>query len=114
MSNQILAEATRKNQLPGTQPVCNQFRKGTCRRSVCKYRHITKEEEDAEILELIQNNSVNKQRLEQTHVNNLHESQITHLLPSNGNQINYDMVILILTLFVCQKFRFKPNRCGAF
>lgn len=88
MSNQILAEATRKNQLPGTQPVCNQFRKGMCRRSVCKYRHITKEEEDAEILELIQNNSANKQRLEQTHVNNLHESQIAHLLPSNGNQIN--------------------------
>lgn len=87
MSNQILAEATRKNQLPGTQPVCNQFRKGMCRRSFCKYRHITKEEEDAEILELIQNNSVNKQRLEQAHVNTIRDTQIAHLLPSNGRTI---------------------------
>lgn len=31
MSNQILAEASRKNQLPGIQPVCNMFRKGICR-----------------------------------------------------------------------------------
>lgn len=86
MSNQILAEATRKSQLPGTQPVCNQFRKGMCRRSFCKYRHITKEEEDAEILELIQNNSAGKQRFEPALVKNLHESQMPpHLLPSNGS-----------------------------
>ncbi|XP_044751156.1 zinc finger CCCH domain-containing protein 10-like [Coccinella septempunctata] len=57
MSIQILAEATRKNQLPGVQPICNQFRKGMCRRSNCKYRHLTKEEEDAEIMELIQSNN---------------------------------------------------------
>lgn len=101
MSNQILAEATRKNQLPGTQPVCNQFRKGMCRRAFCKYRHITKEEEDAEILELIQNNLVNKKRLEPTHVNNLHESQIAqHLLPSNGSVLWFFISNLILLLSI--------------
>ncbi|KAJ3653454.1 hypothetical protein Zmor_012704 [Zophobas morio] len=57
MSNHILAEATRKNQLPGAQPICNQFRKGLCRRNYCKYRHLTREEEEAEILELIHNNN---------------------------------------------------------
>ncbi|XP_017771070.1 PREDICTED: zinc finger CCCH domain-containing protein 10-like isoform X2 [Nicrophorus vespilloides] len=62
MSNQILAEATRKNQLPGINPICNSFRKGTCRRTYCKYRHISKEEEDSEIMELIKNNSTLKSR----------------------------------------------------
>ncbi|XP_050302641.1 zinc finger CCCH domain-containing protein 10-like [Anthonomus grandis grandis] len=61
MSNQILAEATRKNQLPGTPPVCNQFKKGLCRRSHCKFRHLTKEQEEQEILELIQNNMQRRQ-----------------------------------------------------
>ncbi|VEN52928.1 unnamed protein product [Callosobruchus maculatus] len=54
MSTQILAEATRKNQLPGVPPVCKQFKKGMCRRNVCKYRHITKEQEETEILAMIQ------------------------------------------------------------
>lgn len=72
MSNQILAEATRKNQLPGVLPVCNLFRKGTCRRTYCKYRHITKEEEDAEIMELIQNNNRNKFCIN----NNFNDSQL--------------------------------------
>lgn len=76
MSNQILIEATRKNQLPGIQPICNLFRKGTCRRTFCKYRHISKEEEDAEIMELIQNNGRNKFGLN----NNFNESQF-HLTP---------------------------------
>ncbi|KAF2880175.1 hypothetical protein ILUMI_25976 [Ignelater luminosus] len=64
MSNQILAEATRKAQLPGTHPVCNQFRKGMCRRTVCKYRHISKEEEEAEIMDIVQNNSNNRNRFD--------------------------------------------------
>ncbi|CAH1105876.1 unnamed protein product [Psylliodes chrysocephalus] len=55
MSHQILTEATRKHQLPGTPPVCNQFKKGQCRRAVCKYRHITKEQEEAEIVGIVQN-----------------------------------------------------------
>nr|CAI5834111.1 unnamed protein product [Callosobruchus analis] len=55
MSTQILAEATRKNQLPGIPPVCKQFKKGICRRNVCKYRHITKEQEETEIVAMIQN-----------------------------------------------------------
>ncbi|CAG9768611.1 unnamed protein product [Ceutorhynchus assimilis] len=61
MSNQILAEATRKNQLPGSAPICNQFKKGVCRRTHCKFRHITKEQEEQEILELVQNNIQRKQ-----------------------------------------------------
>ncbi|XP_044266760.1 zinc finger CCCH domain-containing protein 10-like isoform X1 [Tribolium madens] len=90
MSNHILAEATRKNQLPGAQPICNQFRKGLCRRSFCKYRHLTREEEDAEIMELIQHN--NKKNL--ICINNpLTESQVMNT-PSNGlhrrNPISYD------------------------
>lgn len=60
MSNQILAEATRKNQLQGTPPICNQFKKGLCRRTFCKFRHLTKEQEEAEIVELIQNNTQRK------------------------------------------------------
>lgn len=60
MSNHILAEAIRKNQLPGSLPICNQFRKGSCRRQFCKYRHITREEEEAEIIEMIQNNNSKK------------------------------------------------------
>ncbi|CAH1117999.1 unnamed protein product [Phaedon cochleariae] len=55
MSCQILTEATKKNQMPGALNICNQFRKGQCRRSNCKYRHITKEQEEAEVMELIQN-----------------------------------------------------------
>ncbi|KAI4465302.1 muscleblind-like protein [Holotrichia oblita] len=78
MSNQILAEASRKNQLPGIQPVCNMFRKGICRRPVCKYRHITKEEEDCEIMELIRNNS-NNQRNRFPFNNNFQESHFNHL-----------------------------------
>ncbi|XP_060518009.1 uncharacterized protein LOC132696900 [Cylas formicarius] len=61
MSNQILAEATRKNQLPGVPPVCNQFKMGLCRRANCKFRHVTKALEEAEIMELIQNNVQRKQ-----------------------------------------------------
>ncbi|KRT79501.1 hypothetical protein AMK59_6385, partial [Oryctes borbonicus] len=76
MSNQILAEASRKNQLPGIQPVCNMFRKGICRRPVCKYRHITKEEEECEIMELIRNNSNHKTRF--LFNNNFQESQLNH------------------------------------
>ncbi|KAK9888423.1 hypothetical protein WA026_000671 [Henosepilachna vigintioctopunctata] len=58
MSNQILAEATRKNQLPGMHPICNQFRKGLCRRNNCKYRHLTKEDEEAGIMGLIHSNNL--------------------------------------------------------
>lgn len=54
MSHQILAEASRKNQLPGLPPICNQFRKGMCRRSNCKFRHLMPEDEEAEIIEMIQ------------------------------------------------------------
>ncbi|ENN79961.1 zinc finger CCCH domain-containing protein 10 isoform X3 [Dendroctonus ponderosae] len=61
MSNRILAEATRKNQLPGAPPICNQFKKGLCRRSLCKFRHVTREQEEQEILGLIQNNIQRKQ-----------------------------------------------------
>lgn len=61
MSNQILVEASRKNQLPGIQPICNLFKKGVCRRQTCKFRHITKQEEDVEIMELIKSNQ-NKKR----------------------------------------------------
>ncbi|XP_068904027.1 zinc finger CCCH domain-containing protein 10-like isoform X1 [Tenebrio molitor] len=91
MSNHILAEATRKNQLPGAQPICNQFRKGLCRRSFCKYRHLTREEEDAEIMELIQNNN-NKKNI--ICINNpLAESQMMNTV-SNGmhrrSNIGYD------------------------
>ncbi|XP_045472349.1 zinc finger CCCH domain-containing protein 10-like [Harmonia axyridis] len=61
MSNRVLVEAARKNQIPGILPVCNEFRKGHCRRNNCKYRHVTREEEEAEILEFIQvNNGKNK------------------------------------------------------
>ncbi|XP_066155391.1 zinc finger CCCH domain-containing protein 10-like [Euwallacea fornicatus] len=69
MSNQILAEATRKSQLPGTPPVCNQFKKGLCRRTHCKFRHVTREQEEQEILELIQNNIQRKH-----HSGIIHES----------------------------------------
>lgn len=85
MSNQILAEATRKNQLPGIQPVCNLFRKGSCRRTFCKYRHITKEEEDTEIMELIQNNNRNKYGAN----NNFNESQF-HLTPGVIRKKHFD------------------------
>lgn len=61
MSNQMLVEASRKNQLPGIQPICNLFKKGVCRRQTCKFRHITKQEEDVEIMELIKSNQ-NKKR----------------------------------------------------
>ncbi|XP_018318899.1 zinc finger CCCH domain-containing protein 10 isoform X2 [Agrilus planipennis] len=64
MSNQILIEATRKCQLPGLQPICNQFRKGMCRRAFCKYRHVTKEEEEAEIIEVLQTNNNNKRKFD--------------------------------------------------
>lgn len=87
MSNQILAEATRKNQLPGMQPVCNLFRKGACRRTFCKYRHITKEDEDAEIMELIQNNNRNKFSVN----NNFNEAQY-HLASSNLILCSYEAV----------------------
>lgn len=71
MSNQILAEATRKSQLPGTPPVCNQFKKGICRRAHCKFRHITKEQEEKEIMDLIHNNVQRKKG------NTIQESQLT-------------------------------------
>ncbi|KAF7279448.1 uncharacterized protein LOC143202322 isoform X2 [Rhynchophorus ferrugineus] len=79
MSNQILAEATRKNQLPGTPPICNQFKKGFCRRAHCKFRHITKEQEEKEILELIHNNMQRKQGN-----NHLQESQFVGTASLNG------------------------------
>lgn len=78
MSNQILAEATRKNQLPGTPPVCNQFKKGFCRRTNCKYRHITKEQEETEIMELIQNNTQRKHNFIPNNNNK------AHIMNSNG------------------------------
>lgn len=89
MSNQILAEATRKSQLPGTPPVCNQFKKGLCRRANCKFRHVTKEQEEQDILELIQ---MNIQRA-QGNNNNGYESQFVGLGSLNGirrNGGNYD------------------------
>ncbi|KAJ8960660.1 hypothetical protein NQ314_006052 [Rhamnusium bicolor] len=82
MSNQILAEATRKNQLPGTPPICNQFKKGLCRRTFCKYRHLTKEQEDTEIMELIQNNTQRKHPVVLN--NNVNESQFVTLGSLNG------------------------------
>lgn len=82
MSNQILAEAFRKYQLPGVQPVCNLFRKAICRKPYCKYRHISKEEEEAEIMELIQNNSRNT-----IGVSSFTESQINFAL-NNGLRRN--------------------------
>ncbi|CAH0557447.1 unnamed protein product [Brassicogethes aeneus] len=84
MSNQILAEATRKNQLPGTPPVCNQFKKGQCRRNFCKFRHITKEQEDTEIMELIQNNIQRKSQV--VTVNGLSESQLNVINITSGLQ----------------------------
>lgn len=88
MSNQILAEATRKNQLPGTPPICNQFKMGLCRRVHCKFRHVTKEQEEQEILELIQNN------LQRTQGSNGYESQVVGLGSHNGihrrNGVSYD------------------------
>lgn len=89
MSNHILAEATRKNQLPGSQPICNQFRKGLCRRSFCKFRHLTRQEEEAEIMELIQNNQIKKMICIS---NPLTESQLMNT-PNNGlhrRAIGYD------------------------
>nr|XP_022918795.1 zinc finger CCCH domain-containing protein 10-like [Onthophagus taurus] len=82
MSNQILAEASRKSQLPGLLPVCNMFRKGACRRPVCKYRHITKEEEDNEIMELIRNNSNNQIRSTGNNVSG-HEPQVIRFNPND-------------------------------
>lgn len=82
MSNQILLEATRKNQLPFTPPICNQFKKGICRRTFCKYRHLTKEQEEAQLMELIQNNS---QRKHNAVTNNcINESQYASTPIENG------------------------------
>lgn len=93
MSSQILAEATRKNQLPGTTPVCNQFKKGgICRRNFCKYRHISKEQEDAEIVEIIQNCNQRKQQIVIN--NNINDAQLISLGPINGilrrNGVNFE------------------------
>lgn len=58
-----------------------------CRRNFCKYRHITKEEEDAEILGLLQSSAVNRQRLEQSQNGvsiNVNEAQATQLMASKG------------------------------
>ncbi|KAL1514164.1 hypothetical protein ABEB36_003469 [Hypothenemus hampei] len=89
MSNQIFAEATRKNQLPGTQPVCNQFKKGQCRRTHCKFRHVSREQEEQEIMELIQTNIHRKQGSI-----NVHESHLNGIGSLNGihrrNGISYD------------------------
>lgn len=52
------------------------------RRSFCKYRHITKEEEDAEIVELIQNN--NRTRFV---VNNNFNEPTYHFTSPNGNHL---------------------------
>lgn len=85
MSNQILAEATRKNQLPGTPPICNQFKKGLCRRTFCKFRHLTKEQEEAEILELIQNNTQRKHsNLLRNNVNESHFITVGSINGVNG------------------------------
>lgn len=95
MTNHVLAEATRKNQLPGALPICNQFRKGMCRRTFCKYRHLTREEEDSEIRELIHSNNGNKKNF--ICVNNpLESQQMMGCMNSTGNalhrrnNINYD------------------------
>lgn len=47
----LQADAIRKHQLAyGTQPpVCKNFLNGDCRRGLCKYRHITRVEHEAEI-----------------------------------------------------------------
>lgn len=87
MSNQILAEATRKNQLPGNIPICNQFKKGLCRRNFCKYRHLTKEQEEAEILELVQNNSQRKNPVIMSNNNSFNESQLVTLSSLNSKYI---------------------------
>lgn len=98
MSNQILAEATRKNQLPGTPPICNQFKKGLCRRTFCKFRHLTKEQEETEILELIQNNTQRK-HTNLLRNNNATESHFVTVEAVNGvsaaevlrrNGVNFD------------------------
>ncbi|CAG9864371.1 unnamed protein product [Phyllotreta striolata] len=83
MSNQIIAEATRKNQLPGVPPICNQFKKGQCRRTFCKYRHITKEQEEVEIAEFVQNTAQKKPNnpivFNNNNNNNLAEAQLVTL-----------------------------------
>ncbi|KAG5883042.1 hypothetical protein JTB14_010431 [Gonioctena quinquepunctata] len=92
MSYQILVEATRKNQLPGILPVCNQFKKGQCRRSGCKFRHITKEQEDAEIREMLQNNAHKQPPILVN--NNVNEAQLITLASLNGalrrNGVSFD------------------------
>lgn len=81
MSPQIIVEASRKNQLPGSIPVCKEFKKGLCRRNFCKYRHITKEQEEAEILEMIHNNNNRKNSVILTNTN---ESQLIPIGSLNG------------------------------
>lgn len=81
MSPQIIVEATRKNQLPGSTPICKEFKKGLCRRNFCKYRHITKEQEESEILDLIHNNNNRKNPINLTSAT---ESQIVPIGSLNG------------------------------
>ncbi|CAG9832441.1 unnamed protein product [Diabrotica balteata] len=92
MSSQILAEATRKNQLPGSPPVCNQFKRGQCRRPYCKYRHITKDQEEAEIAGLVNVEPKKVQSIVLT--NNMSEPQLVTLESLRGvfrrNGITFD------------------------
>ncbi|XP_056648962.1 zinc finger CCCH domain-containing protein 10-like [Diorhabda sublineata] len=92
MTPQILSEVTLKNLLPDPPPVCDQFRRGQCRRSNCKYRHITKEQEEAEIV----NGEHQKQRslLYDNDNGNIAEPQLVPLESVRGilrrNGVSYD------------------------
>lgn len=83
MSPQIIVEASKKNQLPGIVPICKEFKKGLCRRNYCKYRHISKEQEEAEILEMINNNN-NNNRKNPIILTNNSESQTIPIGSLNG------------------------------
>lgn len=87
MSPQIIVEASRKNQLPGSLPICKEFKKGLCRRKFCRYRHITKEQEEAEILEMLQNHT----RKNQIILTNANDSQLLTIGSLNGelNCVNF-------------------------
>lgn len=56
-----------------------------CRRAYCKYRHLTREQEESELMELIQNNTQNSQRKHNVPMaNSFVESQFASTPIENG------------------------------
>ncbi|XP_023014165.2 uncharacterized protein [Leptinotarsa decemlineata] len=82
MSHQILVEATRKNQLPGRLPICFKFQKGQCRGVGCQFIHMSKEQEAAEICNIVQKHPHSPTTVLLN--NNLEETQLIPIENLNG------------------------------